>query len=262
MAVNKWYFCIPAQFNIMRSVTFVPPADKDTYLLGYKFKTSDTTNGANFWISGKGNAILNPEALNAVSLLAEPAVFGERKNLDRFMPIKLLNEGNICYTKVDPLGTGACKVMAEIITAELKLNGGDRSMEDVLREARETAGRIIRRVGYVPISSGNVQVIEYSEGSHVITPPALDTLTVATKLDVVSSVPQDAVGGGGAEKIKFKYWDDSGVEHESDEITLTGQTPVNLIAAGYTDVFVIGEARVTVAGAYTVNLGNILFQNN
>jgi len=261
MAVNRWFFGIPAQYMSMVSTTFVPPSDKKTYLAGYRFTCSDATNGANFRFMGTpSNSFINPGSKDLVQVVTEPVVIGsvEKKLGEVFMEIS--NGGSLSFLKVDPLGTaGTIAAILDILEVPTSVKFPSGNMAKSLM----SDANYHRLIGYYTYAAGTEITLEYSVNAKYINPPALQsTPAVADELNIVSTAAADAAAGVGARTVTFDYWDDSGVLHANNTVSLNGQTAVDLIAAGYTDVYVIKRAWVASAGTSLVNVGDILFQDD
>jgi hypothetical protein len=259
MAATRWFFGIQKLAGYQKSVMHYTTAGVATYIVGYEI-SYDNVAGLQAVIHGvASDDIRRPSdiVVNGHNIVIDGVGVGTVKNDDICIRVDANTRLGI---SVLPGATGST-LRVSFTTVELPVNAKlDRTRDEVMREARSSNTRVF--TGYEVVTSAVVHFLEYSvAGKQIIQPAAQGTPAVADELYVVSDSALDTGAGVGARTIKFKYLDDSLVEHTSAAITLTGTTPVNIVGS-YADVWIILEAWVVTAGANGRNLGNILFQDN
>jgi hypothetical protein len=258
MVADRWFFGIQKLAGYQKSVMHYSTAGVATYLVGYEI-SYDNAAGLQVVIHGTASdAIRRPPdiVINGHSIVTDGVGIGVVRNDDICIRVDASTRLAISVLP----GATSSTLRVSFTTVELPINSKiDRTRDEVMREARSSNTRVF--TGYEVVSSAVVHFLEYSvAGKQIIQPAAQGTPAVANELNVVSDSTLDTGAGVGAQTIKFKYLDDSLVEHTSSAIALTGTTPVNIIGS-YADVWIILEAWVVTAGANGRNLGNILFQD-
>lgn len=259
MVADRWFFGIPKTANYHRGVLHYTTASKNTYLVAYE-ASYDNIAGLEFSILGVASDVIRRPSdivANGAALINDGVGNGIVRNHDICIRIDPSTRMAIAATP----GAASSTMRVSFTTVELTSGVGnqDRTREEVMAQSRSSNTRTF--IGYQEVASAITRFMEYSvAGKLIIQPAAQGTPAVADELNVVSDSTADDSAGVGARTIKFKYLDDSLVEHTSLAITMDGTTPVNIVGT-YADVYIILEAWVVTAGANGRNLGNILFQD-
>ncbi len=226
---------------------------KQSYIVDTYFNVSEPSSpeGARYKLVGD-NRNFNPGfASSILNVIAESGV--------RVPVFVELSKDSLYFLRVKPINT-AGKIHGSFLVVELP-GEATRTREDVLNEMNAANNRW--HEGWYSFTTPAEIYLEKTINDHqIIQPVQQATAAVADELNLVSTSAFDTLAGLGAQKVTFDYWDDSWVLHENNVVNMSGTTQVDLITAGYTDVYLIKRAWVSQAGALGYNEGSITFEDD
>lgn len=255
MAVDRWFGGIPLGNNAWYGSTKIAPLDKDTYFFEFDFQTDSSVKLCEIKLYG------TPHKDGIKQVIAQNPAVGSIVEFGHSHFHHLKQESIVYVTgKAEAINTW---IIGHGSGCNIKEVSGVRTLERVLSELTdENIGHFDLQM-YAPDT--NLWILEHQiapASKPIVQPIHQATPAVADQLNIVSEDADDTVAGAGMQKAKVTYYDASLVEKTTADISMNGTTPVDLIALGYDDVYIVKKVFGTQWGASGINEGNIYLQDN
>jgi len=258
MAVDRWFGGIEAKHNIWIGSTFVAESNKDSYFLDFHFRTDAANKLVDLKIYG------TPILCGIHQVLAHTPALGEQVDYGRAF-FRHLKQLSLLYPVVVASAINIW-IMGFGSVVSLPSGKGTRTYNRVITEYTDNELGHLEAHMYSPDTNEWVMEKQIDASAKPIVQPVHQggamQGAVADQLNIVSTSANDTLAGTGMQKVIMCYYDVNLAYHESDPISLNGLTPVDLIALGYTDVYVIKALRGSQWGALGYNAGDIFLQDD
>jgi hypothetical protein len=254
--VDRWFGGIPKKGNIWYGSTIVADVNLDNYVFSYQISKSTSKEPLSFTLFGCPLGELQP-----CILLNHPAINSDLP-YEKFC-YKQLKEQTISYPLIKSVDADKWIVGCGVYVKLVKI-GSRRTINQLIIERNDVNSITLNLEMFVKDVNEWVFERQISHLKPIIQPihqGGPEQGSIADELFVVSESANDTVAGTGLRKLRFTYYDQNLTPHISDEISMNGLTPVNLISLGYNDVYLFNKISGTEFGSLGHNDGNIYFQD-